>query len=70
MPNFDLNGFYCKVGDPVSFYLCIENGDQFIIEASDLATATEDAELYGGSVIRKLTIKEVKEVKEKGHTGG
>ena len=70
MPNFDLNGFYCKVGDPVSFYLCIENGDQFIIEASDLATATEGAELYGGNVIRKLTAKEVKEVKEKGHIDG
>ena len=44
-------------------FLCIEHGEQFIIEAESLEQAKEDASLYGGEVIRQLTKKEEEQIK-------
>lgn len=44
-------------------YLCIEDNEQFLLDAKNLAQAQEDAALYNGSVIRELTDQEAKEAK-------
>ena len=35
-------------------YLCIENGEEFTIQAPNLAKAIALAAIYGGSVIKEL----------------
>lgn len=35
-------------------YLCIEHGEEFLIEADDIEEARESASLYGGEVIREI----------------
>jgi hypothetical protein len=35
-------------------YLCIENGENFIVDASSLTEAGEAAAAYGGSVIGEI----------------
>lgn len=36
-------------------YLCIENGEEFTIQARDMAHARELAAIYGGYVVKELT---------------
>jgi len=35
-------------------YLCIENGEKFVIEAENLKQTQEDAKLYCAEVIKEL----------------
>ena len=44
-------------------FLCIEDNEQFLMDAENLAQAQEDAAMYNGSVIRELTEQEAKEMK-------
>lgn len=44
----------------MSAYLCIEHGEQFIIQASSLQQAIEDASMWGAYVIRPLTPEEIR----------
>jgi hypothetical protein len=48
----------------MNHYLCIEDNEQFRIEAENLAQAKEDASMWNASVIRKLTKAEVAELPE------
>lgn len=43
----------------MKYFLCQEHGEQFILKASSLEQAQEDASMYGGEAIRQLTAKEV-----------
>jgi len=43
-------------------YLCKEFDEEFVIEASSLKQAKEDALIFGAVVIKKLTNKEVKKL--------
>ncbi len=43
----------------MKYYLCQEHGEQFIIKASSLDEAQEEASMYGGEAIRELTKKEL-----------
>jgi len=43
-------------------YLCKEFDEEFVIEASSLKQAKEDALIFGAIVIKKLTDKEIKEL--------
>tara|TARA_R100000234_G_scaffold85831_1_gene54765 strand:+ start:223 stop:342 length:120 start_codon:yes stop_codon:yes gene_type:complete len=35
-------------------YLCIEDGEHFIVEAEDMEEAQESAAMYNGQVIKEL----------------
>lgn len=41
-------------------YLCIEHGEQFVIRASSIEQAIEDASMWGAEVIRPLTPQEMR----------
>jgi len=43
-------------------YLCKEFDEEFIIEASSIEQAIEDAAIYGGVVLKQLTEEEIKEL--------
>ena len=40
-------------------FICVENGEYFILENKSFEDAEEGASLYGGSCIRELTVVEV-----------
>lgn len=41
--------------DQKKTYLCIEDGEQFTVEADSIGQAEKFAALYGGYVVRELT---------------
>ena len=45
----------------MKYYLCIEHGEEFIVEAESFEDAKESAQLYGGECIRELTEKETQD---------
>jgi len=45
-------------------YLCVEDGEAFVIEASDFADAKESAATYNAEVIREMSELEVLKEKE------
>lgn len=41
-------------------FLCIENGEEFLIEANSFTEAQRDVMVYGASVVREMSEKELK----------
>ena len=40
------------------YFLCVEHGEPFIVNASDFEDAEDQASMYGGSAIRELSTEE------------
>jgi len=44
------------MGETKKKFLCVENGDKFIIEAKDMVEAKELVKIWNGSVIHEIKI--------------
>ena len=40
----------------MDYYLCKEHGEEFLVQASSLEQAQEEAEVYGGEAICKVEV--------------
>ena len=48
----------------MKYFMCVEDGDKFHIEAESLEQAKEDVSVWNGEVVREMTPSEVKYLKE------